>query len=359
MISDGSLNKEVQEWGDEGDDMRVDNGLDVTDIAETDLQTKLAIEKERMQQLLNIFNLQSLGKWLAYRKVSEYHCQEVKYNIAQALLQFPSFDLRATDDSSIGLEWVKWVERFENFILACDIEEDVRKKVLLLHYMGKEVYDIFRSLPEANTRNASIASTTIEAASMESQETTSEYEAAKAKPDPYFTPQVNPTFAIYRFRQEKQNEGESLDTFYTCLRQLSRHCNLTNVDFEIKNQLILTTTLSRLRKYAMLHSLDLADILKQGRSFEDIERDVMEIERNPDNSAPVHRLGKRDQHQAKKPNQKTKAGSQQDTTTGPKSSSNECHNCGGRWPHDGGKTGCPAWGKTCNSCHKSGHFAFR
>ncbi|KAL1424138.1 hypothetical protein MTO96_003636 [Rhipicephalus appendiculatus] len=225
--------------------------------------------------------------------------------MANALPPFPSFDLRATDANNIGLEWTKWVERFQNFLVACNITSDTRKKALLLHYVGEEVYDLFQSLP---------AST-----------------------------------------QTKQNVGESLDAFYARLRQLARHCGFADADLEIKSQIILATSSSRLRKYAMLHSLNLPDLLKQGRMFEDVERDVYEIEKNDGNAAvlAVHKDGQHGHHQrdGRRPPRKSHERQR------PRVSSTECHNCGGKWPHQGGRSGCPAWGKTCNACNKVGHFA--
>uniref|UniRef100_A0A224Z9X1 RNA-directed DNA polymerase n=1 Tax=Rhipicephalus zambeziensis TaxID=60191 RepID=A0A224Z9X1_9ACAR len=257
--------------------------------------------------------------------------------MANALPPFPSFDLRATDANNIGLEWTKWVERFQNFLVACNITSDTRKKALLLHYVGEEVYDLFQSLPASTL------------------ETTSEYEAAKAKLDAHFAPRINPTFAVYRFRQTKQNVGESLDAFYARLRQLARHCGFADADLEIKSQIILATSSSRLRKYAMLHSLNLPDLLKQGRMFEDVERDVYEIEKNDGNAAvlAVHKDGQHGHHQrdGRRPPRKSHERQR------PRVSSTECHNCGGKWPHQGGRSGCPAWGKTCNACKKVGHFA--
>ncbi|XP_049267207.1 uncharacterized protein LOC125756447 [Rhipicephalus sanguineus] len=192
--------------------------------------------------------------------------------MANALPPFPSFDLRVTDTNNIGLEWTKWVERFQNFLVACNITSDTRKKALLLHYVGEEVYDLFQSLPASTL------------------ESTSEYEAAKAKLDAHFAPRINPTFAVYRFRQTKQNVGESLDAFYARLRQLARHCGFADADLEIKSQIILATTSTRLRKYAMLHAIELPEILKQGRLFEDVERDVSEIERSVDSTRSAFSL---------------------------------------------------------------------
>ena len=38
------------------------------------------------------------------------------------------------------------------------------------------------------------------------------------------------------------------------------------------------------------------------------------------------------------------------------SSSQKCRNCSDSYPHQGGKTGCPAYGKECRSCGKLNHF---
>ena len=35
----------------------------------------------------------------------------------------------------------------------------------------------------------------------------------------------------------------------------------------------------------------------------------------------------------------------------------KCRNCGGTWPHEVGKTACPAHGKVCHQCKKLNHFS--
>ncbi|KAM7307639.1 uncharacterized protein ISCGN_011275 [Ixodes scapularis] len=271
--------------------------------------------------------------------------------MAHTLPPFPSFNIQATDANNIGLEWAKWVDRFENFLVAYNITWDVRKKVLLLYYAGEEVHDLYRSLPDDSSW-ATVSSTAQGAA----RTSTSEYDAARAKRDAHFAPRINPTFAIYRFRQAQQNVGESLDAFYARLRQLSRHCNFPDVELEVKNQIIIATTSTRLRKYAILHSLDLPDILKQGRMFEDVEHDVSEIEWSADK--PVLAVRKDEQHRGSKPKRSLKPPQRPNYQTQRHHSlSTDCHNCGGKWPHDGGRSNCPAWGKTCKACNKIGHFA--
>ncbi|XP_075553485.1 uncharacterized protein LOC142586115 [Dermacentor variabilis] len=239
---------------------------------------------------------------------------------------FPSFDLPATDANNTGHDWTKWIERFENSLLTCDITADARKRAILLHYVGEEVYETFRSLPDSPAQ-AAVATSTTQATQGPS---TQEYDAAHEKLSAYFAPRMNSTFAIYKFRQAQQNIGEPLDTFCARLRPLSRHCNFENVDADVQNQIILATTSSRLRKYAMLHSLTLPDLRKQGRMVEDVERDVSEIEKNVDSNAAVLAVHKEGQHHGQHQRNGRQMPRQTYAPHRPRVSSADCRNCGGK-----------------------------
>ena len=52
--------------------------------------------------------------------------------MAQTLPHFPCFDLDS-DLISIGSRWKKYICRFENLLVAIDVDDDARKKALLLH----------------------------------------------------------------------------------------------------------------------------------------------------------------------------------------------------------------------------------
>ena len=75
---------------------------------------------------------------------------------------------------------------------------------MLLHYAGKEVYDIFDTLQDTGTSN--------------------DYNIAKQKLDDHFNPQKNVEFEIYKFRQAKQNSEETMDGYCTRLRHLAEYC---------------------------------------------------------------------------------------------------------------------------------------
>ncbi|CAN7976285.1 unnamed protein product, partial [Ixodes persulcatus] len=183
------------------------------------------------------------------------------------------------------------------------------------------------------------------------------YTAARKKLEAYFAPRVITTFEVYRFRQAKQVEGESLDSFYAKLRQLVRHCAFADPDTEIKNPILLSTTSSRLRRYAMQHDLDLEVILKQGRLFEEVEHNDTLMEQGSQQqpnkntvAATAANAKPSSHHHPSKRHQKT--------PTQPRNNSRrqhpdaKCYNCGGSWPHDGGRSSCPARGMSCRSCQR-------
>ncbi|XP_065302033.1 uncharacterized protein [Dermacentor albipictus] len=275
------------------------------------------------------------------------------------LPSFPFFDARATDANNVGTEWLKWVKRFENFIVACGITDDARKTAILLHYVGEEVYDMYCALPDPP---AAAAASTISSTGGSSNATPL-YTAARRKLDDYFAPRVNTTFEVYRFRQAKQMENESLDAFYARLRQLVRHCAFADDDTEIKNQILLSTTSTRLRRYAMQHDLDLQGILKQGRLFEEVEHDISVIEQESrqckENSASASTLAVNSERTSR-PHQPKHHGKEPSRTREPprhQRANATCYNCGKPWPHSKGRSSCPALGKRCTACHKTGHFA--
>ena len=53
---------------------------------------------------------------------------------------FPPFDING---ANVGPRWGKWLKRFENYLIAMNVEDETRKRAMLLHYAGPRVYDIF------------------------------------------------------------------------------------------------------------------------------------------------------------------------------------------------------------------------
>ena len=53
---------------------------------------------------------------------------------------FPPFSL--DEYSMISTPWRKYKKRFENLVLAFNVQDGVQKKALLLNYLVDEAYDV-------------------------------------------------------------------------------------------------------------------------------------------------------------------------------------------------------------------------
>ena len=59
---------------------------------------------------------------------------------------FPPFNPKG-DPNNTGQQWEKWKKSFEYFIIASGINDDNRRKALLLHLVGPATQEIFETLP--------------------------------------------------------------------------------------------------------------------------------------------------------------------------------------------------------------------
>ena len=202
-------------------------------------------------------------------------------------------------------------------MVALDINNDARQKALLLHYVGDETNDIFDTLTvEVAADGETITDKVIQALTN------------------HFEPKQNIEFAIYKFRQAQQNKEEDFPSYLTRLRQLAVNCNFTETERELKTQIIQGCASSRLRRKALSEpSMTLEKLIETARASEtaNIQASGMEVK-------PVVNMVR------------------QKVITKNNNPSVNCRNCNGRWPHDGGRQACPAYGKTCRSCKKLHHF---
>ena len=62
-----------------------------------------------------------------------------------ALPNFQRFEV-GSENNSIGLRWDKYISKLDNLFVGMNIDSKKRKKALLLHYAGDEVFDIYETL---------------------------------------------------------------------------------------------------------------------------------------------------------------------------------------------------------------------
>ena len=106
--------------------------------------------------------------------------------------------------------------RFEILTIAIGITNDKQKRALLLHYGGPEVDEIFETLQDVGEDK--------------------DYNKAVEKLTSYFSPRVNATYKGNNFRQAKQKDGETLDSFHTRLRSLANTSPAISQIQRIKNK---------------------------------------------------------------------------------------------------------------------------
>ena len=140
-------------------------------------------------------------------------------------------------------------------LVGIDISDDNRKRALLLHYAGEEASDIFETL--VDTGNT--------------------YAIANQKLTDYFAPKKNIEFEIHKFRQAKQEQSETIDTFQTRLRQLSINCEFASVDNEIKSKITQGCFSTRFWRRALREEMGLDKLLASARALS--EKQASEIEK--------------------------------------------------------------------------------
>ena len=247
--------------------------------------------------------------------------------MAQALPIFEKF-LVHSDQATAGTRFKKWLARFELLITGMNITGNnahTRKRALLLHYAGEEVFDIYETF--SNEKKG--------------DDTAAGYETLKASLTEYFEPHKNIDYETYRFRQSKQRDSETIDEFCTRLRQLSVTCEFHDKNREIKNQILMGCKSGQLRRKALRDDMDLDNLLKAARTLELASSHAQEIEQSQ-NSSKFEKSHKISTSSHKKIVKKGE------------SSKNPCSYCGFDL-HPRNK--CPARDKKCNFCDKVGHFS--
>ncbi len=165
--------------------------------------------------------------------------------------------------TAVGSHWDEWLDRFENYLAVMDIKDATRKRAMMIHFAGEDIYKIFRTLEETGEAK--------------------DYDIVKAKLTEYFKPQQNIEYERYVFRRSQQQPSETLDQDYTQLRQLASTCDFTDIAAEIKSQIVLNGQSSRLRRRALRNpKLTLKELLDYGRAQETSETQASGMERDQD-----------------------------------------------------------------------------
>ena len=122
--------------------------------------------------------------------------------MATAIPVFEQSDVD-TNINTLSSRWEDYIDRYNDYCLAFDIQNPERKKALLLHSAGVGVKKIHKTLAiEDPTGDDNVYSKTEQALNN------------------YFVPKKNIEYELFNFRQEKQKPSESLNSYYTCAQKL-------------------------------------------------------------------------------------------------------------------------------------------
>lgn len=246
-----------------------------------------------------------------------------------------------SDPATTAQRWKKWTDRFENLMIALQLTDPTRKKALLLHLAGESVQDTFDGLIVDDVpEDADLNETNV-------------YTQARKALDDFFAPSKNVTFEVYNFRLARQTAGESTDSYHARLRTLAKYCQFEDIDNEIKAQIIQTCVSSRLRRYALTEpTISLKQLLDKARSMEAAEKQVKAMENGTQPNISAIRRGRGRQIQSSG----RRTYNLHNNVGATVSHATTCRNCGGTYPHQGGRTACPAYDKECRGCGKKHHF---
>ena len=252
--------------------------------------------------------------------------------MATNLPHFTQFN--ASDQVSLGPNWERWLNRFENFLVALNITAEGQKKAMLLHYAGEDVYDIYDTY----------------------RDDADSYTNVKEKLSTHFKPTKHTQFRVFEFRQTHQLQNETVDIYVTRLRTLAKDCEFHSMETAIIGQITQGCAHSRVRRKSLKPGIELTELLEFARTLETTEKEAALIESAVPASQPVKAITQKpqpkfmakSQHFKFKPNQvkfKPK----------PRNSGNSvCGLCGGNYPHT---NQCPAQGCLCYSCGRQNHFS--
>lgn len=248
------------------------------------------------------------------------------------------FSLEPLD--SAGARWERWLRRFDNFIVAKDIDNDARCKAMLLHYAGEPVFDLSESIGIVG------GDTLLQ---------------TKTKLTAYFAPRRNVEFEVFTFRQAKQQALETLDQFHARLQGLAKNCEFHDKDREVKSQIVQTCQLKKVREKGLSQiDITLEQLLIFGRTLEATTQQSKVISNSE--SVAIHVL-QQNTHPPLWRGRGRRGGFHQVTTSQHRAAQHHnsqphhstCVGCGGS-PHDRKKE-CRAWGRECHKCHKKNHFS--
>ncbi|XP_037572269.1 uncharacterized protein LOC119454393 [Dermacentor silvarum] len=180
-----------------------------------------------------------------------------------------------------------------------------------------------------------------------------DYATVKSKFEGHFIPCTNVIFERANFNRRKQEANETVQSFITDLHNIAETCEYGSLkDDLIRDWLVVGLLDLGLNEKLQLDSkLTLQSAVKIARNSEFVKKQQNELRDGTEGGAAVEELRRSKER-------RNHAGAQRKPAKPPAvhfEERNLCKRCGSTHQHF--KKQCPAFGKLCNNCGKTGHYA--
>ena len=228
-------------------------------------------------------------------------------------------------------DWVEYAERLENYFIANDIEDEAKRRAILLNGVGASTYRLIKTL----------------ALPGRPKDLTVEEIVKRVKV--HFNPKPSPIIKRFEFNTRCQKEGEKVATFVAALRKIAEHCEYGDVLNDMLRDRIVCGILNKRVQRRLLQEVDLtyAKALDIAQAAETADTDSKRLQDHKETSTkdvtdtqeerkPINRV-----HNPPKKSQQ------------PAQQKSECYRCGGKHP----PARCKYKDFDCHFCKKKGHLA--
>ncbi|UYV78984.1 K02A2.6-like [Cordylochernes scorpioides] len=238
-----------------------------------------------------------------------------------------------TIDQNDPNKWPKWRKKFENYIIASDLNSKTiqQQRAILLHIIGDSALEIYNTFGfEENAQSPTIKD-------------------ILDKYDQYFRPFKNTIYKRYIFFTFEQKLNQTFDDFVTEIKSKAEDCEFENIkDSLIRDRIVLGCRDTTLReKYLQNPDLTLSLAINQGQAAEASQKQLRNIEKDSIDAI------RKNSNERYKPTTSLKNSYTSNPVRANFNKSIRCSKC--NMAHDFGK--CPAYGKECYKCRQPNHFA--
>lgn len=182
----------------------------------------------------------------------------------------------ASGSSSCAENWKRFLQQFEIYLISSEKAEkkDEVKIALLLHCGGRELVDVYNTLPIA-------------------EDVKKVYKTLVSSLNEHFKPKNYVTYERYLFNTRAEQQGETIDSYFTDLRKKAKNCNYGQLSDELlRDRIICVITDDTLRaRLLRLDEPSLEDVLSQCRTHEVSAEHLKEF--NATTQSSIHVVTKR------------------------------------------------------------------